>query len=114
MTRDKFTVGLVQMRSTAVPDENVARAVAGVREAAQRGAEVVCLQELFRTPYFCQREDHDLFDLAEPIPGPTTETLGRIARELGVAIVASLFERRGHVRPGVLAHLHLHQAQLEP
>jgi N-carbamoylputrescine amidase len=94
MRPEKFTVGLVQMRCSEAPGENVERAVAGVREAAKSGAQIVCLQELFRTRYFCQREDHATFDLAEPVPGPTTETLGRIARELGVAIVASLFERR--------------------
>jgi N-carbamoylputrescine amidase len=90
----KFTVGLVQHACSPVPDENVAKAVAGIREAAGRGAQIVCLQELFRTPYFCQREDHKYFDLAEPIPGPTTETLGKIAKEHNVVVVASLFERR--------------------
>jgi N-carbamoylputrescine amidase len=90
----KFVVGLVQSRCSTVPDENVERAVAGVREAARRGAQIVCLQELFRTQYFCQREEHANFDLAEPIPGPTTQTLGRVAKELGVVVVASLFERR--------------------
>src|SRR6185436_10040766 len=90
----KFTVGLVQHACSAVPDENVAKAVAGIREAAGRGAQIVCLQELFRTPYFCQREDHKYFDLAEPIPGPTSEALAQIARENNVVVVASLFERR--------------------
>src|SRR5207344_2688270 len=69
-------------------------AIAGIREAARRGAQVVCLPELFRTQYFCQREDAALFDLAEAVPGPTTEALGPIARELGVVVVASVFERR--------------------
>jgi N-carbamoylputrescine amidase len=94
MMTQKFTVGLVQHRCSPVPDENVAKAVAGIREAARRGAQIVCLQELFRTPYFCQREDHAFFDLAEPIPGPTSETLSKIAKETGVVVVASLFERR--------------------
>jgi len=94
-TTTRFDVGLVQMRCTAAPDENLARAVAGVREAAGRGARIVCLQELFRTPYFCQTEDHDRFALAESIPGPTTATLAGIARETGTVVVASLFERRG-------------------
>jgi N-carbamoylputrescine amidase len=67
---------------------------AGIRDAVARGANVVCLQELFRGPYFCQREDPKLFDLAEPVPGPTTERLSQIARETGAAVVASLFERR--------------------
>jgi N-carbamoylputrescine amidase len=92
--RDTFTVGLVQHRCSANADENMGRAVAGIREAAQRGAQIVCLQELFRTPYFCQREDHAYFDLAEPIPGPSTGELGKIAKECGVVVVASLFERR--------------------
>jgi N-carbamoylputrescine amidase len=82
------------MRCGADPRENLDKAVERVREAARAGAQVICLQELFRTPYFCQREDHAVFDLAEPIPGPTTETLGRIAKESNVVVVASLFERR--------------------
>ena len=65
-----------------------------MREAARRGAQVVCLPELFEAQYFCQREDLRLFDLAEPIPGPSTEKLGAVAREARVTIVASLFERR--------------------
>jgi N-carbamoylputrescine amidase len=91
---DKFTVGLVQMRCGLDPRENLDKAVARVREAAKEGAQVVCLQELFRSQYFCQREDIELFDLAEPIPGPSTETLGRVAKDAGVVVIASLFERR--------------------
>jgi N-carbamoylputrescine amidase len=90
----RFRVGLVQMRVGPDPSANVDAAVARLREGAARGAQVICLPELFRTSYFCQREDAALFDLAEPIPGPTSETLGRIARELRVVVVASLFERR--------------------
>jgi N-carbamoylputrescine amidase len=90
----RFRVGLVQLRVGADPAANIDAAIAGIREGAARGAEIVCLPELFRTPYFCQREDPALFDLAEPIPGPTTEVLARIARELRVVVVASLFERR--------------------
>jgi N-carbamoylputrescine amidase len=75
-------------------DENLEKAVLKVREAAARGAQVICLQELFRSQYFCRREDASLFDLAESIPGPATERLGAVARELGVVVVASLFERR--------------------
>jgi N-carbamoylputrescine amidase len=90
----RFRIGLVQLRVGADPAANIDAAIARIREGAARGAEVVCLPELFRTPYFCQREDPALFDLAEPIPGPTTEVLARIARELRVVIVASLFERR--------------------
>jgi len=90
----RFSIGLVQMRMGSDPVANLDRAVSHIREAARRGARVVCLPELFRTPYFCQREDAELFDLAEPIPGPTSDALAKIARELGVVVVASLFERR--------------------
>ena len=90
----RFSIGLVQMRMGSDPIANLDRAVSHIREAARRGARVVCLPELFRTPYFCQREDAALFDLAEPIPGPTSDALAKIARELGVVVVASLFERR--------------------
>ncbi len=90
----RFTVGLVQMRMTADPEANLATAIARLREAAARGAAVVCLPELFRTLYPAQREDHRLFDLAEPVPGPSTEALSRAARELGVVVIAPLFERR--------------------
>jgi N-carbamoylputrescine amidase len=77
------------------PNENLAKAQWRIREAAGRGAQIVCLQELFRSQYFCREERADLFALAEPIPGPTTETLAALARELEVAIVAPVFERRG-------------------
>jgi N-carbamoylputrescine amidase len=90
----KFSIGLVQMRCSTNPVENLEKAVTRVREAARAGAQIVCLQELFRTQYFCQTEDHACFDLAEPIPGPTTETLAKVAKEAHVVIVASLFERR--------------------
>jgi len=90
----KVTLGLIQMRCTPEPDENFAKAVAGIRDAARKGAQVICLQELFRTQYFCQSENHDFFKLAEPIPGPSTSALGKIAAELGVVIIASLFEKR--------------------
>lgn len=91
---EKFTVGLVQMHCSPEPDDNINRAVAHVKEAAKRGATVICLPELFATQYFCQREDTALFDLAEPIPGPTTTRFSHVARELKVTIVVSLFERR--------------------
>jgi N-carbamoylputrescine amidase len=94
----KFTIALVQMRCEPEPEANMARAVAQLREAAKAGAQIGCLPELFRSPYFCQREDPSLFDLAEPIPGPSTERLAQVARETGMVIVASLFERRA---PGV-------------
>ena len=87
-------VGLVQMKMTVDPQANFARACEMVREAAEKGANVICLPELFRSLYFCQTEDHDHFVLAEEIPGPSTEYLGELAKELGVVIIASLFERR--------------------
>lgn len=89
-----FHVGLVQMRCSTDLDDNLKRAIEGVREAAAKGAQIICLPEIFRSQYFCQREDAALFDLAEPIPGPSTEALRKVAGELGVDIVASLFERR--------------------
>jgi N-carbamoylputrescine amidase len=82
------------MRCDPEPEVNVEKAVARIQQAAAAGAEIVCLQELFCSPYFCQREDPKLFDLAERIPGPTSERLSRVARETGTVIVASLFERR--------------------
>jgi N-carbamoylputrescine amidase len=90
----EFKLGLVQMRCTPDPARNLARAIEMVRQAATRGAAIVCLPELFRSQYFCQTEDHANFDLAESIPGPSTEALGQVAAELGIVIVASLFERR--------------------
>jgi len=90
----KFSVGLVQMSMAADPAENLARAIARTEDAAARGANVICLPELFRSRYFCQREDARLFDLAEPIPGPTTQALAEVARKRGVAIVTPVFERR--------------------
>jgi N-carbamoylputrescine amidase len=89
-----ITVGLVQMSMSADADENLRKAVARVAEAKGKGADVVCLPELYRSPYFCQKEDARLFDLAEPVPGPSTEALGRAAREAGVVVVAPIFERR--------------------
>ena len=91
---EKFTVGLIQMRCAPDPGENFARAEEKIRDAAARGAQVICTQELFRTQYFCREENADHFALAEPIPGPTTETLSQLARHLGVVIIGSLFERR--------------------
>ena len=90
----KYTVGLVQMQMGPDPDANFESALHHVRQAAGRGANIVCLPELFRAQYFCQREDIRLFDLAESIPGPSTARLAEVARECRVAIVASLFERR--------------------
>ncbi len=94
MASEIFSVGLIQMACSSDPDENLRRAVEKVREAAKSGAQIICLPELFRTQYFCQREDTTLFDLAEPIPGPTTDALIPVAREFKVVILASVFERR--------------------
>ena len=93
-----FTIGIVQMSCTPEPEENMGRAIKHVRDAAQQGAELICLPELFQTQYFCQREDTALFELAEPIPGPATQRLGEVCRELKITLIASLFERRA---PGV-------------
>ena len=90
----KFTIGLIQMSCSPDPRENFAKAEARIREAAGRGAQIICLQELFRSQYFCREENADLFELAESIPGPSTESLSKLARSLNVAIVGSLFERR--------------------
>ncbi len=82
------------MSCTADVESNIQKAIDGIREAARKGAQIVCLQELFTSLYFCDVEDHHNFSLAEAIPGPTTERLGAVAGELGVVIVASLFEKR--------------------
>src|SRR6266576_7281841 len=87
-------IGLVQMRCGAEPEKNFSRAIDFIRDAARKGAAIVCLPELFRSQYFCQSEEHKNFELAEEIPGRSTSALAELARELGVAIVASLFEKR--------------------
>ncbi|MFZ0427959.1 MAG: carbon-nitrogen hydrolase [Acidobacteriota bacterium] len=94
MSESILKIGLVQMTCSTDPEQNFAKAFSRVREAATDGARVVCLQELFRSRYFCQEEDVRFFELAQPIPGPSTEALGELARDLGVVIVASLFEKR--------------------
>ena len=91
---DRFQVGLVQLSCSPDPDANLEKAVQRVREAGRNGAQIVCLPELFRTQYFCQREDTALFDLAEPIPGPTTEAMSKAAREAKTIVIASIFEKR--------------------
>src|SRR6266849_8686677 len=91
---EKFTVGLIQMSCSLDPNENLAKAESRAREVAGRGAQIICLQELFRSQYFCREENAELFALAEPIPGPSTEAFSKLARELKVVIVAPLFERR--------------------
>ena len=87
-------VGLVQMRCSEQPDQNLARALAGIEDAAARGAQLVCLPELFGSRYFCQAEDAARFELAEPVPGPSTEAVAKVAAARGVGVVASVFERR--------------------
>src|ERR1700722_4523590 len=96
-----LTLGLVQMRCVNDPVANLDKAVHAVHRAARNGAEIICLQELFRTPYFCQRQDPAVFDLAEPIPGPrepipgpSTEKLAAAARETSAVVVGSIFEKR--------------------
>lgn len=87
-------VGLVQMSCTAEKYKNLYKAIEKIREAAAKGAQIVCLQELFTSLYFCDEENHDHFSLAESIPGPSTDTLSKISAELNVVIIASLFEKR--------------------
>ena len=94
MSMNQFTLGLIQMRCEAEPRANLDKAVARIEQAAKSGADVICLPELFRSQYFCQREDPALFELAEPVPGPTTETLAAVARKCGVVVIAPVFERR--------------------
>ena len=94
MQHSKFRIGLIQMACSQDPNENLAKAEWRIREAAGKGAQIVCVQELFRSQYFCQRENAARFDLAEPVPGPTTESFARLAQELQVAIIGSVFERR--------------------
>jgi len=89
-----FKLGLIQMRMANEPDKNLNSAIASIRQAAKSGAQVICLPELFRTPYFCQRQDPEIFELAEPVPGPTSNALATVAKELGVVIIGSVFEKR--------------------
>ncbi len=90
----KIKLGLVQMSCTGDKESNLRKAMAGLNEAAAKGAQIVCLQELFTSLYFCDTEDYEHFKLAEAIPGPSTEALGRLAAELKIVIIASLFEKR--------------------
>jgi N-carbamoylputrescine amidase len=92
--RSKFRVGLIQMSCSKDPNENLAKAEWRIREAAGRGAQIISVQELFRSQYFCREEKAELFDLAEPVPGPTSESFTRLAKDLGVVIIGSIFERR--------------------
>ncbi len=94
----KVSVGLVQMRVSASKEANLTKAIEKIGDAARQGAEVICLQELFASPYFCQVEDPENFELAEPVTGPTTQAITRVAKELGVTVLIPFFERRA---PGV-------------
>ena len=94
----KFKLGLVQMAMNTATAQNLTHAVDRIQQAAAAGAQIICLPELFRSPYFCQREDPALFDLAEPIPGPTTEALGKIAAKTRTTLIAPIFEKRA---PGI-------------
>ena len=95
---DKFRVALVQMSCGPEPEANLEKAIARIADSASQGAQVVCLPELFQTQYFCQREEHAFFDLAEPIPGPASQKLAAAAKKNRVVLIASLFEKRA---PGV-------------
>ena len=92
--KETFSIGLVQTACVADREHNLATAFDGVRQAASRGAQIVCLQELFTSEYFCQREDSALFDLAEPVPGRSTTAASALAKELSIALVVPIFERR--------------------
>jgi len=91
-------LGLIQTFCSADPAANVEKTLAAVERAAQQGAQIICTQELFRSQYFCQTEDHERFKLAEPVPGPTTEAIQKLAQRCQVVVIASLFEKRA---PGV-------------
>jgi N-carbamoylputrescine amidase len=94
MNTTSVKTGLIQMTCSPVKQENIDKAVAKIREAAAKGAQIICLQELFTSEYFCWEENHDFFSLAEPIPGPATSLFSELASELEVVLVASLFESR--------------------
>jgi N-carbamoylputrescine amidase len=89
-----LTLGLLQMKVGPKPEENLKRTVKAAEDAAKKGAQIICTQELFRSYYFCQNEDHDNFKLAESIPGPSTDALSKVAKKYNVVIIASLFEKR--------------------
>jgi N-carbamoylputrescine amidase len=91
---NKVNVALVQMSCSADPQENLEKVLSRIEDAATQGAQIISTQELFRSPYFCQTENHANFELAEPIPGPSTEAFSKLAAARGVVIVGSLFERR--------------------
>ncbi len=92
--KNTVTLGLIQTRCTEDTRDNLNRTLKATRDAARNGAQIICTQELFRSQYFCQSEDYESFNLAEPIPGPSTQAFQKIARQYGTVIVASLFEKR--------------------
>ena len=94
----KFSVGLIQIGLSKIPDDNLKKAIRWINKAANQGAQVICLPELFRSQYFCQKEDIKNFELAETIPGPSTEEIGKAAKKNKVVVVASIFEKRA---PGI-------------
>ncbi len=96
MTQSKVKVGLIQMSCVAGKAQNIEKAKEKIKEAAQAGAQIICLQELFESLYFCDVEDYKNFELAEPVPGPSTELFQQMAKELNVVIIASLFEKRSN------------------
>ncbi len=89
-----YSIALIQMACSQAPEANVAKAIARIYHAAEQGATVVCLPELFQTQYFCQHEDVELFDLAEPVSGPCIESLRQVAKETGVVLIVPFFEHR--------------------
>ncbi|OGU63513.1 MAG: acyltransferase [Stygiobacter sp. RIFOXYC12_FULL_38_8] len=92
--KNKFTIAGIQLSFSAKPEENEKKTLNWVKKAAKKGAQIICLPELYRTQYFCQKEDFSLFDLAETIPGPSTKTFQKAAKENKVAIVLPIFEKR--------------------
>lgn len=94
MKKKSFKIGLIQISLSQNPDDNVHKACDWIKRAASEGAEVICLPELYRTPYFCQKEDAALFDLAETVPGPSTEAISKIAKDKNVVVVVPIFEKR--------------------
>ena len=89
-----FTIGIIQDHADADRQSNLARAEHQIRDAAGKGAQIICLKELFNAPYFCKSQDSDRFDLAEPLPGPTTDRLQEVAKELAVVLIVPMFERQ--------------------
>lgn len=98
MDNKKYTIGLLQLAFSSEPDDNLKKTLSWVEKAAKQGAQIICLPELYRSQYFCQKEDSSLFDLAETIPGPSTNAFQKAAKDLNVSIVVPLFEKRA---PGV-------------